>query len=326
MNAILDVRDLCIDYYSEAGRRLPALRGVSFSLRPGEVLGIIGESGSGKSTLATSLLNLLPGSGHVAQGSVALEGQNIFDLNRVDLAKVRGKKISLISQEPSAALHPTRRIGNQVGEVLRAHESLNRRTKETRVRDVLASVFASDLDRIYASYPHELSGGQKQRVVVAQAIACNPSVVVADELTASLDPTTQREIVALFQELRRRFGLALVMITHNPLLLAGFADSILVLYAGKIVEMGPAEEVLINPRHPYTRGLMDCMPTLDGRGETQASRRLPAIRGEAPNLVDELPGCQFEPRCPERVATCVKAAPVLEEIGVAHTVSCFRTD
>src|SRR5882762_6304543 len=262
MVSILEVRNLSVRYFSHTGVASSAIMDVSFDVRPGEILGMLGESGSGKSTLAASLLRLLPANGKIQQGSILFEGRDVLQAELRELETFRGKRIALINQEPSVALHPTMRIGDQVGEVLAAHEYLSKRARRERIQQALSAVFPAETERISFSYPHQLSGGQRQRVLIAQAIACGPSLVVADEPTASLDPTTQREVLSVFQGLRQKFGLAIILITHNPSLLVGLADRVLILYAGRVAEIGPTESVLLTPMHPYTGALLRCLPPL----------------------------------------------------------------
>ena len=324
MKPLLQVQDLYVAYISLAGKKSLALAGVSFDLRPGETLGVIGESGSGKSTLAAALLRLLPGNGEIQKGVVLFEGRDLLRAESRALERIRGARISVTFQEPSLALHPTIRISEQIGDVLAAHESLSRRDLRKKTLQLLAEVFPSDPARIADSYPHQLSGGQKQRVLIAQAIACGPSLIVADEPTASLDPTTQHEILTLFRNLREKFNLSMILITHNPALLPGLADRLLVLYAGKVAEIGPTEKILTSPRHPYTRALLQSMP---GRLDEQAKGRkskLPVIPGDAPNLEVLANGCPFEPRCADRMELCTTREPAAVTVNQAHTVSCFK--
>ena len=302
----------------------PALQGVGFEVRQGEFLGIVGESGSGKSTLAATILRLLPANGNITKGSILFCGKDILQANSEELAKIRGGSISLIFQEPSAALHPTMNIGNQIEEIVSAHESLSARSRREKAHHALSSLFESDVERIYSSYPHQLSGGQRQRVLIAQAIVCQASLIVADEPTTSLDPATQREILSLFQELRQRLGLTLILITHNPALLVNRADRILVLYAGKVVESGPATELLSSPQHPYTRALLQCIPPLHDDGEVARKTSLPVIPGDPPNPSLDFPGCRFEPRCADRMDVCRERAPGEVKLSEAHSVSCFN--
>jgi oligopeptide/dipeptide ABC transporter ATP-binding protein len=322
---VLEVRDLCVAYSGRDAGVWRALEKVSFGVGAGEILGVLGESGSGKSTLATALLRLLPANGRITGGEILLEGSDVRRMDAVELRRVRGHSVSIVFQEPSLTLHPTMRIGEQVVEVLRAHGASSKRERSERARQILAKVFSRDVDRMFCSYPHELSGGQQQRALIAQAIACDPALVVADEPTASLDPTTQREILALFQSLREQFGIAFVFITHNPLLLAGFADRVLVLYAGKIAELGPTEAVLFSPQHPYTQALLRCVPRVD-YGETARSEKplLPVIPGAAPSLAVLSRGCVFEPRCEQRMDTCRVSEPMAAMLGDGHEVSCLK--
>src|SRR5256885_4622684 len=234
MHSILEVEELRVAYHSRNGAACQAVAGVTFALSSGEILGVLGESGSGKSTLAASLLRLLPANGRITGGRIVLQGQDLLGEDSKSMQQLRGARVSLLFQEPSLALHPTMRICDQVTEVIRAHESLNEKACRDRAHQVLTKVFPSDVERIASSYPHQLSGGQRQRVLIAQAIACRPAVLIADEPTASLDPTTQQEILALFQTLRQELGVAIILITHNPALLIGFSDRVRVLYAGRI--------------------------------------------------------------------------------------------
>jgi peptide/nickel transport system ATP-binding protein len=324
MTPLLQVEDLHVAYISRAGKKLPALAGVSFEVRTGETLGVLGESGSGKSTLAGALLRLLPGNAEIQKGIILFEGQDLLRAEPRTLERIRGARIALIFQEPSLALHPTIRIGEQIGDVLAAHESLSRGALCQKTMQLLAEVFPVDAARIADSYPHQLSGGQQQRVLTAQAIACGPSLIVADEPTASLDPTTQQDILSLFRTLREKFNLSLILITHNPALLAGLADRVLVLYAGKVAEIGPTERVLTLPQHPYTRALLRSMP---GRIDESAKGRksgLPAIPGDAPNLETLANGCRFETRCADRMELCAQREPAEVAVSEAHAVSCFK--
>jgi oligopeptide/dipeptide ABC transporter ATP-binding protein len=324
MGAILEVRDLRVTYRSPRGHGSRALDGLSFCLESGEVLGVLGESGSGKSTLATSLLGLFRANA-VASGAVLFEGQDLLGAKPGELQRIRGKRISLIFQEPSIALHPTMKAGRQIRQVLAAHGMIRRRALDQITRQVLETLFfAEEAERIARSYPHQLSGGQRQRVLIAQAIACGPAVIIADEPTASLDPTTQMEILGVFRALRKSLSLTIMFITHNPALLAGFADRVLVLYAGRIMELGRAEEVLVSPKHPYTRSLFQSIPPLLTAPRKAGKQKLPAISGDSCSSSFSLAGCPFESRCPERMDICKSREPGLLNLSETHTVSCFR--
>jgi peptide/nickel transport system ATP-binding protein len=324
MAPLLQVQDLHVAYISRAGRKSPALEGVSFEVRTGETLGVLGESGCGKSTLAMALLRLLPGNAEIQKGAVLFEGQDLLQAKPRALERIRGAHLALIFQEPSLALHPTIRIDEQVRDVLAAHEPAGRGALRQKTLQVLAEVFPADAERMAESYPHQLSGGQQQRVLIAMAIACGPSLIAADEPTASLDPTTQQEILGLFRRLREKLNLSLILITHNPALLVGLADRILVLYAGKIAEIGPAEQVLKFPQHPYTRALMQSVPAgIDESAKVRKSR-LSVIPGEAPNAEELLNGCRFESRCTDRMEQCKQREPGAVAVSEAHAVSCFK--
>jgi oligopeptide/dipeptide ABC transporter ATP-binding protein len=324
MTTLLQVQDLHVAYLSETGQTWPALEGVSFEVQPGETLGVLGESGSGKSTLAATLLRLLPENGQIQKGVVLFEGRDLLQAESRALERIRGARISVIFQEPSLALHPTIRILEQIGNVLAAHESLSRRDLRKKTLQLLEDVFPANPGRIADSYPHQLSGGQRQRVLIAQAIACRPSLIVADEPTASLDPTTQQDILSLFRTLRERFHLSLILITHNPALLAGMADRVLILYAGKVAEIGPTEQVLTSPQHPYTRGLLRSMPGRLDELTNGRKSKLPVIPGDAPKLAGIAKGCRFESRCTDQMELCTQREPAAVVVSETHEVSCFK--
>ena len=321
---VLEVRDLCVAYGRRDGGVCRALGGVSFGVGAGEILAVLGESGSGKSTLAAALLRILAANGRITGGEILLKGADLVRMDAKDLRRVRGSGVSLIFQEPSLALHPTITVGEQIGEVLRAHGTRSRRERSGRVREVLAKVFSADVERIFSSYPHELSGGQQQRVLIAQAIACEPALVVADEPTASLDLPTQRETLELFRSLRDSMGIAFVFITHNPALLAGFADRVLVLYAGKVAEVGSTRDVLFAPQHPYTQALLKCVPRIESKGAARSKSPLPVIAGPPPSLEALSQGCVFEPRCEERMEICPLREPAAAMVGEGHEVACLK--
>lgn len=324
MTPLLEVNNLHAGYAARSGEVCPALAGVNFDLAPGETLGVLGESGSGKSTLAAALLRLLPSNGKIQEGSVLFEGKDLLRACSRDLGKIRGGRIGLILQEPSSSLHPTLEVRQQVSDVLAAHSALDRRALGEKTSQLLALVFPADAERISRSYSHELSGGQRQRVLIAQAIACGPSLLVADEPTASLDPTTQLEILQLFRSLQRKLGLAMILITHNPALLAGLADRILVLYAGRVAEIGPAASVLSCPQHPYTEALLQCLPSNFGEGQSMRKSGLHVIAGDPPDLSSHLGGCRFEPRCVNKMEICRCNEPAGAAVSELHEVFCFK--
>ena len=324
MASVLEIQELQVSYWSREVRSRPVLSGVSFGLEPGEILGVLGESGSGKSTLAASVLRLLPPNGHIGGGAVLFEGKNLLQANSEVLRRVRGGRIAVIFQEPSLALHPTMRVGDQVRRVLGAHQSSGKKDLNERTREVFTQLFPQDTDRILRSYPHQLSGGQRQRVLIAQAIACRPSVVIADEPTAALDPTTQMEILGVFRALREKLGLAMIFITHNPALLSGFADRVLILYAGQVIEWGPAESILRTPQHPYTKALFQSLPTISVENEISPRNKLPVIPGNSSPSSLPPKGCSFEPRCSVRMDVCREYEPALVKLEDTRVVSCFK--
>ena len=324
MPSVLEVRDLQVAYAAPDGRCWWALAGVDFTLQHGEILGVLGESGSGKSTLGAALLRVLPPNARIRSGSVRFESRDLLQLAPREMEKTRGARIALIFQEPSLAMHPAVRVGRQIEDVLAAHQWGKRSERKARVQELLAKLFFQDAARIAAAYPHQLSGGQKARILIAQAVCCGPALVVADEATASLDPETQQEMLRLFWQLKEELKLSLIWITHSPTSLVGFADRVAVLYAGRIVEMGAAEDVLAAPEHPYTQGLLRCLPPMPGQDVSGHKARLPVIAGEAPVTATQASCCAFEPRCEERVERCSKEQPQMAAFRNAREVSCFQ--
>lgn len=324
MSTLLDVRELHVAYRMRAGGDYPALAGVSFGVQAGETLGVLGESGSGKSTLAAAMVRLLPANGEIQKGAVRFEGRDLLGAEPRELQKIRGGRVGLIFQEPSMALHPTIRVGEQVSDVLAAHVAMGRSERREKSLQVLGNLFPAEAKRIAESYPHQLSGGQRQRVLLAQAIACGPAMVIADEPTVSLDPSTQQEILGHFRLLRQELNLAMILITHNPAVLAGLADRILVLYAGRVAELGPTKKVLTSPQHPYTQALLQCLPPRFAEEPFPRKSKLTVIAGESPNLAQSGSGCRFEPRCKERMEICTAREPAAMPVSDTHVVACFK--
>ena len=321
MHALLQVRDLTVSYYLNKGRGITALRGLNFDVAPGEAVGLLGESGCGKTTLALSLLRLLPDRGRILRGSVVFRGTNLLELDEHELQKVRGAEISMVYQEPGAALNPVIRAGDQVAEVLLAHRETSLRCARIEARRLLAQVGLSEESGISNAYPHQLSGGQRQRVVIAQAIACRPALIIADEPSTALDSLTQVEILTLLKSLKDKLQLALLFITHDPSLLAQLVDRVLVMYAGHLIEEGTAEQVLEKPLHPYTQGLLRARPTLSS---ARSSRLLNAIPGSPPDPACMPPGCPFEPRCSDRMNVCRTLEPAPLRPRQSGSVACFK--
>jgi oligopeptide/dipeptide ABC transporter ATP-binding protein len=317
---LLQVRNLTIHLGSSSAAVVDR---VNFDIGPGETIGLLGESGCGKTTLGLALIRLLPPTARIARGSIRFRGREMLLENECQLEKIRGVEVSIIFQEPEMALNPVMRVGDQIAEVLRAHTKWNRRRRRQEAEFLLTQVQLSDA-HIYSAYPHQLSGGECQRVVIAQALACKPSFLIADEPTSALDNTTQAEVLALLKELKERLGLALFFITHNPLLLAGLADRVLIMYAGRIVEEGTLAQILSRPRHPYTEGLLRSIPPLPGTYAHARKSRLPSIAGVLPDLARVAKACPFEPRCPERIDRCATRDPEEVQLEEGGRVRCLR--
>lgn len=285
-------------------------------------MGLLGESGCGKSTTAISMLGLLPSSAYIAGGSIQFRGRELLGLKERELESIRGSQISLVLQESGIALNPVLRVGDQVAEVMRAHRSWNKKRSREEAECMLRKVRLADAQRIYSSYPHQLSGGERQRVLIAQALACNPELVIADEPTASLDTTIQGEILALIKELKETLHISFLFITHNPAILQIMADRILVMYAGRIVEEGSAAEIFRNPLHPYTKALLECLPHPPSENGTR-KKIYAAIAGSPPDMARLAEGCSFESRCRQRMDLCTTQEPREVQPEVSRRVRCF---
>jgi peptide/nickel transport system ATP-binding protein len=319
---LLSVRGLNVKYGHDQGP-VSALSGVDFDLDRGEIVGILGESGSGKSTLALSTLGLLPATARV-EGSIQFQNQDLLTVDESSWRAIRGAKISMIFQEPGLALSPVMRVGDQIAEVIRAHRPGTRKSRKQECDDRLREVGLPDVERISRAYPHQLSGGQLHRVAIAQALACHPDIVIADEATRSLDVTVQSEVMGVLREIKRKLGTALIFITHNPALLAGFADRVIVMYAGRIVEDGPVAQVFRRPLHPYTKGLLQLAPRYPSQESLAPRGRLPAIPGSLTDADRSARGCVFEPRCSARTAVCQSESPSQTTPEQDRRVSCFN--
>jgi len=320
-STLLCVRGLTVSYAGRGGQDAPALRQVNFEIAPGEIVGILGESGSGKSTLALSILGLLPAAR--VEGSIFLENEDLLHAAESRWAKIRGAKVAMIFQEPGLALSPVMRAGDQIGEVIRAHQGGSSKKRRQEVEAALRGAGISDVDRVYQAYPHQLSGGELHRVAIARALACRPKLVIADEPTRSLDVTLQAEVLNTLRDINRQSGSALVFITHNPALLTGFVDRVCVMYAGRIVEEGPVAQVYRRPLHPYTRGLLQLVPQRTERAGLVRRKRLSEIPGNL-RTSDCGRGCAFEPRCFARTEICSIEIPQQVEIESNRRVSCFN--
>jgi peptide/nickel transport system ATP-binding protein len=313
---LLDVRDLGVTFFTDAGP-LEAAVGVSFQLRSGRTLGLVGESGCGKSVTALSLLRLVPPPGRITGGRVVLDGQDLVDFSEDELADVRGRRLSMIFQEPMSALNPVFSVGDQVAEVLRIHDRTGRKAALDRAVAMLDRVGIADASRRAGDYPHHLSGGMRQRVMIAMALVHEPDILIADEPTTALDVTVQAQILDLMLEMQRDMGLAILFISHDLGVISEVADEVMVMYAGRVVEHGTADDLFRDPRHPYTRGLLETLPS---SGSRQA--RLPAIPGVVPDPRALPPGCSFSDRCPLAEAWCQRGKQSLA--GDKHRVACWK--
>jgi peptide/nickel transport system ATP-binding protein len=326
MAPLLQVRDLSVRFRSDRGQELQIIDAVSFDIAPGQGVGLLGESGCGKTTIALSLLRLLPSTGRVVSGTIRFLGLDILAISEQQVQKIRGAQASMIFQEPGMALNPVMRVGDQIAEVIRAHRNWTRRRCREEVESVLEQVRLTDGSRIYTSYPHQLSGGQRQRVIIAQALCCKPALLIADEPTSALDSTTQAEILVLLKELKERLGLAVLFITHDPATLAGLADRVLVMYAGRIVEEGSLLQIYRNPLHPYTLGLLRSIPPSLKDNPAAHKKQLPVISGSPADFADLASGCSFELRCPDRMVGCSQRLPELTQREDDRLVRCFKYD
>jgi oligopeptide transport system ATP-binding protein len=318
-NVLLRVADLRAEFFTENGI-VRAVRGVSFDLREGEVLGIVGESGCGKSVTALSVMRLLPTpAGRIVGGRVEFDGRDLLGLSTGEMRRVRGNEIGMVFQDPMSSLNPALTIGLQIAEVLQLHRGLSRRAAAARAVELLELVGMPDASAQVGRYPHQLSGGMRQRTMIAMALSCEPRLLIADEATTALDVTIQAQILDLIRRLRDELGMAIMMITHDLGVVAGIADRINVMYAGHIVETGSVDQIFEDPRHPYTLGLLKSIPRIDG---SRATPLIP-IRGAPPGLISLPEGCAFQPRCDFSVARSAEADPPLIEVEPGHSVACW---
>ncbi len=314
---LLEVTDLRTYFHTGQGT-VKAVDDVSFQVERGETLGLVGESGSGKSVTSLSILRLVAKPGKITGGRIAFEGQDLLGLSEARMRKIRGKKISMIFQEPMTSLNPVFTIGRQISEVLELHEGLTRRQSRERVVDMLRLVGIPMAERRVDEYPHQMSGGMRQRVMIAMALACRPKLLIADEPTTALDVTIQAQILELMKGLGRELGTSILLITHDLGVIAEMAKRVAVMYAGRIVEEADVVSIFRRPLHPYTQGLLESIPTLGaGRG------RLYVIKGTVPNLAHLPQGCRFSPRCPVATDRCFREEPALVEVDPGHKVSCW---
>ncbi|UOQ92471.1 ABC transporter ATP-binding protein [Halobacillus shinanisalinarum] len=317
MEQLLEVNNL-VTSFKTAGQKVSAVRGVSFSVNRGETLCIVGESGCGKSITTLSVMGLLPNNGEISEGSVKFNGEELTAKKKEDMRKLRGNEISMIFQEPMTALNPVFTVGYQLMEPLKIHTKLSKAEVKHKAIDLLNKVGIPNPEKRLKQHPHELSGGMRQRVMIAIALACNPSLLIADEPTTALDVTIQAQILDLIDDLKEDLGMGVVMVTHDMGVVAEVADHVMVMYAGHVVETGTVEEIFSNPSHPYTKGLLASVPNVD-----DANQSLEAIPGSLPNINEEIEGCRFHPRCPFATEKCKQEDPPHFSISSSHQSKCW---
>lgn len=315
---LLEIKDERLSFFTPAGE-VKALNGVSFSMEEGEVLGIVGESGSGKSVTAYSIMGLTAYPGKLVGGTVRFNGHEIEKMTEKEFRKIRGNEVSIIFQDPMTSLNPVYTIGNQIVEVILLHTNKTKKEAYERARELLELVGINEPTKRLKQYPHELSGGMRQRVMIAIALACEPKLLIADEPTTALDVTIQAQILELMQELRKKLGMSIIMITHDLGVVASMCEKIAVMYAGHIVEYGTADEIFYNPSHEYTKGLIKSIPKLN----TEKIERLVPIEGQPVDLLNPPAGCSFAPRCSECMKICLNKMPPKTELSDTHYSYCW---
>lgn len=316
-NTLLSVNNLSVYYKTRDLGICRAVNEISFDVKEGKTLGLVGETGAGKTTIALSILGLLQSPpGEVVGGEILYKGRNLLKMKPKEMRKIRGKEISMVFQDPMTALNPVDRIGEQIAEVIKLHQNISSAEALTKAADMLEMVGISR-DR-FKEYPHQLSGGMKQRVVIAMALACSPKLLLADEPTTALDVTIQAQVLDLMNDLKNNLGTAVLLITHDLGVVAEMCDDVAIVYAGEILEKGPVSKVFVHPMHPYTLGLFEALP-----GYNTHTKRLKPIQGMMPDPADLPPYCKFEPRCPKKCEECKGKQPMLIEVEPEHWVRCF---
>ena len=317
---LLQVKNLCTSFDVDAGE-VRAVNGISFSLDKGKVLGIVGESGSGKSVTAYSIMRILVEPGRIKSGEILFDGQDIVKFSKKQMSEFRGKRVSIIFQDPMTSLNPTYTIGNQLREAILLHTNRNHEQANARAVEMLKLVGVNEPEKRLKQYPHELSGGMRQRVMIAMALCSNPSLLIADEPTTALDPTIQAQILELIGELQKKLGMSVLYITHDLGVVAELCHRVVVMYAGMVMEVAQTEDLFSKPAHPYTQGLMKAMPRMNSGGE-----RLNSIEGVVPHITEMPKGCHFHPRCPYATELCRQSCPPMTDLGNGHQVRCHLAD
>lgn len=323
---ILEIKDLCVDFNTDRGT-IRAVNGVNLEVFKGKTLGVVGESGSGKSVTALSIMRLIPSPpGRIAEGSIVYRGENLLDIPFDKMRRIRGNKIAMIFQEPMTSLNPVFTVGNQIEEVIELHQSeLSKIDRKKKAVEMLHLVGIPSPEKRVLEYPHQLSGGMRQRVMIAMSLACEPDILIADEPTTALDVTIQAQILELMNKLQKDLGMGIIMITHDLGVVAETCDDVAVMYCGQIVEKADVKTLFNTPRHPYTKGLMDSIPSFDSTSGEKRDK-LPTIEGMVPSLFDLPEGCNFQDRCAFVSDKCrgPEGEPVLRDLGNKHEAACFH--
>jgi oligopeptide/dipeptide ABC transporter ATP-binding protein len=318
-HSLLEVKDLRVTFNTKK-KSTNIVAGLSFNVEKGKTLCIVGESGCGKSMTSLSVMGLLPKTGEI-EGQILLKGENLAEKSMKQMSKIRGNQVSMIFQEPMTSLNPVQTVGKQIAETIILHQAVTKKEAREKAIDMLRLVGIPSPDKRIDAYPHELSGGMRQRVMIAIALSCNPELLIADEPTTALDVTIQAQILDLMKNLQQELEMGIIMITHDLAVVAEMADTVLVMYAGKAVEYGTRESVFENPLHPYTQGLLQCIPDVD---EEEDREELYVIKGSVPTP-DKMPvGCRFADRCPFAQDICLTGSPSLDEVSSEHSVSCWK--
>jgi len=320
-DAILEVRNLRTSFPT-AGGFVHAVDNVSFNVRKGEALALVGESGCGKSVTAMSIMRLVAPPGRITAGQVRFKGRNLADLSEREMRTVRGNDIAMVFQEPMTSLNPVFKIGAQVAEAVRIHQKVSKKEAWKRAGEMLELVSIPDPVKRLDDYPHQLSGGMRQRVMIAMALSCDQELLIADEPTTALDVTIQAQIMELLASLQQRLGLAILLITHDLGIVAEFCERVIVMYTGRIVEEAPVRDLFANPAHPYTRGLLHSLPSVSG-GDPAVPHRLPTIKGMVPPINNLPRGCKFNPRCPDVMDICLGNEPARMVVSPGHEARCY---
>ncbi|MDX2105048.1 MAG: ABC transporter ATP-binding protein [Candidatus Melainabacteria bacterium] len=325
MTPLLEIRNLSTVFYTEEGA-VQAVNGVNLTIDRGQVLGVVGESGCGKSITSLSVLGLVPPPGRIARGEIIFDGVDLTKLSERDLQKIRGKKIAYIPQDPMMSLNPVYTVGSQIVETITLHQKVDKREARKRAIEVLDQVKIPQSYKRIDDYPHQFSGGMRQRVMIAMALSCKPQLLIADEPTTALDVTVQAQILDLLRAIQREEGTAIMMITHDLGVVAEMCDHVAVMYAGSIVESAPVSLLFKDPKHPYTRGLIDCIPKSKSSKAHKPDKpdKLKPIEGQPPNLINLPDACRFADRCPLVIDDCLALFPPLEEKGPEHFARCIR--